>query len=367
MDYWPVNLWAKGASSGTYFPTTLGTYDYHAIHWGYAPVPGATSPGAEVATLSRWASSAFDPRYAFAGDEDGYFAGGHAIDPRTAPFMATNRPIDWCRGQLDLTRRLLGTLDARFPRAGQPWEDERVAFLALLSRYATCANSMTHYIGAEYLSRGRAGDPGVDTALAAVPRSEELRAFAVLERYVFADSAWTVSPRTLERMTYTEYMPFANFGYDPSPRHDVPIVELIGALQNQALGSMFAPLVLQRLDDLPTKNRPGATMTLADLFTWTQRAVFAGLAASPAQATQIERNLQRRYARLLGTMVTAPAPGTPLDAQALARYELVALAGDVRRAEARTGSDLQTRAHLAALRTDIDRALDARTALPAGR
>ncbi len=363
MDYWPVNIWPKGSSQGTYFPTTLGTYDYHVIHWGYADVPGATTPQAEVPTLSRWASSAFDPRYAFAGDEDGEYD-GHAIDPRTAPFVLTDRPIDWCGAQLDLTKSLFASLDSRFPRTQQPWDDERAAFLSLFARYATCASTMTHYIGGEYLSRGRVGDPGVTSALAPVSRAEEVRAFGLLDRYVLSDAAWNVSPRTLNRMTYTEYMPFANFGYDPTPRHDVPIVDLIGAFQNQALGYLFSPLLLQRLADLPTKDpKPGATMSLADLFTWTQHAVYGDLGA--LGATEVHRNLQRRYARMLARMVTEPVAGTPLDAQALARYELTALSGDVARAQSRRDLDLQTRAHLAALRVDVDRALEARTTLPA--
>lgn len=363
MDYWPVNIWAKGTSTGTYFPTALGPYDYHAVHWGYAAVAGATSPQAEVPTLSRWASSAVDPRYAFAGDEDGFFD-GHAIDPRTAPFVATDHPLDWCSTQLGLTNELVATLDRRYPRAEQPWDDERVAFLTLLGRYATCADTMTHYIAGEYLSRGRIGDPGVSVALTPVPRAEESRAYALLDRYLLSDAAWKISPRTLDRMTYTEYMPFADFGYDPTPRHDVPVVELIGSLQNRALGNMFSPLVLQRLADLPTKTRPGQTMTLADLFAWTQQAVYRRLATSPQATTQLRRNLQRRYARMLGEMVTSPAPGTPLDAQALARFELTDLAADVARASARPSLDLQTRAHLTALRTDVARALDARTVLP---
>jgi hypothetical protein len=363
MDYWPINIWAKGQSSGEYFPTTLGTYDYHAIHWGYANVPGATSPQAEVSTLSRWASSAFDPRYAFAGDEDGAY-NGHAIDPRIAPFVLTDHPIDWCGAQLDFTKTLFASLDSKFPRAQQPWDDERTAFLSLFARYATCANTMTHYIAGEYLSRGRVGDPGVSSALAPVPRSEEVRAYGMLDRYVLSDAAWNVSPRTLNRMTYTEYMPFANFGYEPTPRHDVPIVALIGALQNQALGYMYSPLVLQRLADLPTKAKPGTTMTLADLFTWTQRAVYGDLATSTASTTQVHRNLQRRYARLLGQLATNPTAGTPLDAQALARYELTALADTIGQASARRNLDLQARAHLAALRIDVSRALDARMVLP---
>ncbi len=41
MEYSPLNLWPKGYRQGTYWQTVLGPYDYHAIHWGYARVPGA--------------------------------------------------------------------------------------------------------------------------------------------------------------------------------------------------------------------------------------------------------------------------------------------------------------------------------------
>ena len=361
MDYWPVNIWPKGESTGDYSPQTLGPYDYHVIHWGYAPIAGAKTPNDEVPTLERWASAATDPRYTFAGDEDGFFD-GHAVDPRTAPFVATNRPVDWCVGQLKYTQGLVRTLDRRFPQPQHPWEDERAAFLSLFQRYATCATTMTHYVGGEYLSRARVGDAGAHAALAPVPRDVEKRAYDILDAYLLSDRAWQFSPATLNRLTYTEYMPFANFGYAPLPRHDVPVVELVARLQNGVLGYMYSPLVLQRLADLPTKARPGATMTLADLFSWTQTAVFHDL---NAPGSQIRRNLQRRYARLLGTLVTAPSAGTPLDAQALARYELVALDGSVTHALAGRSLDLQTRAHLTGIRVDVRRALSAQTVVPA--
>jgi Met-zincin/Domain of unknown function (DUF5117)/Domain of unknown function (DUF5118) len=362
MDYWPVNLWPKGTSHGSFSPTTLGTYDYHVIHWGYAAVPGAQTPQDEVPTLARWASAASDPRYAFAGDEDGDFSGGHAVDPRAAPFLLTNKPIDWCTGQLDMTKGFIATLDRRFPQVQQPWSDERVAFLSLLARYNTCASSLTHYIAGEYLTRSRVGDPGVLTALSPVPRSEEWRAFSLLDKYLFAESNWNFSPTTLDRLTYVEYMPFSSFGYDPQDRHDVPVVEVIGKMQTRALASMFAPLVLERLADLPTKARPGTTMSLVDLFTWSQASIFGDLAGG----SQIHRNLQRSYARMLAHMITAPDAGTPLDAQALARAELTDLEGRIKRSLGHTGLDLQTRAHLVAMQTDVERALGAQTVLPAG-
>jgi hypothetical protein len=363
MDYWPVNIWPKGTSHGTYSPVTLGPYDYHVIHWGYASVPGAATPQDEVPTLARWAQASGDPKYAFAGDEDGSYGGGHAIDPRAAPFLLSNRPMDWCATQLDLTKGFFATLDRRFPERQQPWSDERTAFLSLLTRYDRCTDSLTHYIAGEYLTRNRVGDPGVKTALSPVPRSEEQRAFSLLDTYLFADTNWGFSPTTLDRLVYTEYMPFANFGYDPQPRHDLPVVHLIGAMQAHALGSMFAPLVLERLADLPTKAQPGTTMTLADLFTWTQASVFGGL-DSGRPTTQIRRNLQRTYARMLERMATAPSPGTPLDAQALARVELTEVGTTTKRALAHRGLELQTRAHLAALDVEIQRALDAKVVLP---
>jgi len=363
MDYWPVNIWPKGTSHGTYFPTTLGSYDYHVIHWGYAPVPGARTPQDEVHTLARWAASADDPKYAFAGDEDGDFAGGHAIDPRTAPFLLSNRPMDWCGTQLDMTKGFMATIDRRFPGPQESWSLERAAFLSLLGRYNTCASSLTHYIGGEYITRNRIGDPGVKTALTPVSRAEEKRAYGMLDKYLFADSNWKFSPFTLRRLVYTEYMPFSDFGYDPQARHDLPVVELVGMIQRRALENMFAPLVLQRLADMPTKAEPGSTMTLADLFTWTQYSMFGDL-TNGHPTTQVRRNLQRAYARMLTRMAVRPLPGTPLDAQALARVELTDLDSATRKALGNRNLDLQTRAHLASMQIDVERALDARATLP---
>ncbi len=88
--------------------------------------------------------------------------------------------------------------------------------------------------------------------------------------------------------------------------------------------------------------------------------------AAAKPSTQIRRNMQRNYARLLARLVVAPPLGTPLDAQALARVELTAVDSGARRALAKRGLDLQTRAHLAALQMDAERTLDAKIVLPPG-
>ncbi len=360
MEYAPTNLWPKNSPHGDYFQTTLGPYDYHVIHWGYAPIPNARGPEDEVATLNAWAGAATDPKFAFASDEDVQYD-GHAVDPRVAQWMLTGDSIGWCQTQLGIDRDLMRTLDVRYPRPQLPWDQERFAFAILANAYGRCSLAMTHYIAGEHLSRARRGDPHAPQPLTPVSRDEEYRAFKNLDAYLFSDQAWNVSPTTLRRLVYSEYEAFLTFGYDPGPRHDLSLTAYVARQQQRALAYMFAPLVLERLSDLPSK--AGSTyhpMTLADLFTWTQASVFGDLQRGKPATTTLHHNLQRSYARILEALAVAPQPGTPYDAQALARHELVSLSGNVRSGLRSNGLDLATRAHLEALQDELGRTLDTR-------
>ncbi len=360
MEYAPVNIWPKNSPQGSFYQTVLGPYDYHAIHWGYAPIAGATTAQAEVPTLGRWAQASVDRKYAFASDEDTEYD-GHAVDPRIATFMLSNDNIGWCQSQLGIDKSLMNTIDARYPRPGQPWDQERTAFQLLLRQYGKCATAMTHYIAGEHLSRARRGDPGAPPPLTPVARDEEYRAFRNLDTYLFSDTAWNISSTTLRRLTYSEYETFfTDIGDASAPRHDLSLLAIVAGYQNRALGYMFSPLVLQRLADLPSKAASYRPMTMADLFTWTQDSVYRDLAGGNPARTAIHRNLQRNYARMLERLATAPLPGTPYDAQALAHHELASLGGTVRRNLARHDLDLQTRAHLEALGDEVQRSLDTR-------
>jgi len=366
MEYSPLNLWPRNSQHGDYFQATIGPYDYHAIHWGYAPVLGAHTPEDEVATLNRWASVATDPKFAFASDEDVQYD-GHAVDPRIAQYMLTRDSISWCKMQLGIYQGLMRTLDTRYPRPEMPWDQERLAFRLLMGQYGRCSVAMTHYIGGEYLSRARRGDPNAPQPLTPVPRSEEQRAFANLDAYLFQDSAWQISPVTLRRLTYSEYEPEANLGYDPTPRHDLSLTSLVATLQNRALQAMFSTLMLERLVDLPSKAGSSYdTMTIDDLFTWMQNSAYGDIARGSPGRSVLRHNLQRNYTRLLEHIAFAPSPGTPYDAQALALHELGSLSGNLRHALGGPRFDLQTQAHLEALQSEVSRTLDTRSVTPAG-
>ncbi len=363
MEYNPINFWPKGQSHGALFMTTLGPYDYYAIHWAYAPVPGARTPDDELPTLHQWLAQSTNPWYRFASDEDVSWDDAHAIDPRVVQFDLTNDNISWCDTRMDLAHSLLDKLNSRYPRTEHPYQEERTAFSFILREYNRCSLVFEHYIGGEYLSRARPGDPGAPTPLTPVARSTQRRAWQNLDRYVFSATAMNLPPDLLNRMTYQEWEPLENgsWAYNPPARHDVPIVEVIGGLQTYLLATLYQPLRLQRIDEIGIRSKPGSTMSLTDLFDWTQDSVYGDLRTrSLADVPLLTRNLQAEYTRMLIAMVLAPAKGTPSDAQALAREKLVSLSGTLRTALNSGSLDEITRAHLDNLQNKVSLALQGR-------
>ena len=354
MEYAPANLWPRQYPQGDYEMNVLGPYDYFTIKYGYAHIPGANTPEAELPTLQRWAAAWSDPKYRYASDEDSSWDNGHAADPRVATGDLTNDPLGWCEVQLKMNRTLLQTLDRRLPATGEAPEAATTAFATILRSYANCATLPAHYIGGQFLSRAHRGDPHAAPAIVPVPRATEQRAFALLDRYLFAPAAWDFSARTLRGLGYSEwagygYVSWPGYGnlpvwaYNPPDRHDYPIVEHIAATQNRVLSEIFEPLVLQRIDENPLE-ATAPTMSIADLFSWLQRSIYGNLGARTIPL--VSRNLQLSYARRLRALADKPVVGTPADAQALAREKLLELRGAVAAALAHGRADELTRAHL---------------------
>jgi Met-zincin/Domain of unknown function (DUF5117) len=367
MEYTPVNLWPRGMSQGQLFQTVLGPYDYYAIHWGYAHIPGAATPQAEVSTLSQWAQVWQQPNYRFAMDEDVQWGNGHAIDPRVNQFDLSNDNVGWCGAQLSIADDLIGKISKRFTSLGDTHDAQQQAFGAAWRVISRCVSFANHFVGGEYVSRAHIGDPGAPLPLTAVSRSDARRAFDLLDRRLLGANAFSYPAQTLRQMVYTEWVtdfPQPQWAYNPPLRHDVPVATLAESLQAATLSRLFQPTMLQRLDDLSLKYSAGSTMSLADLFSWTQASVYGDLRSSGAPS-EIHRSVQQWYAHLLAGLVLSPAAGTPYDAQSLARAELVDLQSELNAARARGGHDALTAAHLASLQVLVDRTLNAQIALPA--
>jgi hypothetical protein len=361
MEYVPINVWPKKLGGGEYFQTVLGPYDYYVIHWGYAPIPGAKQPRDETPVLRRWASVWSDPKYAYSSDEDVSWMNGSSVDPRNQQWDLSNDTIGWCETQMPLERALMSKVQYRFPQNGRSYDDLRFALGSLVGQYGRCTAAVGRYIGGEYVSRARRGDRNAALPLSPVPKAEEARAFKVLEKNLFSAQAWDVSPSLL-RSAVTQYL-YDDWDGNFAPRHDIAFEQIASAYQRSAMSRMFAPVTLQRLDDMQYKygNR---SMDIADLFSWMQAAVFSEVAHPlSGNIPLVRRNLQRNYASMLSRLANDPPAGTPQDAQALARFELGALHGDIARSLAANKLDLLTRAHLSSLDTDVQRSLHAQAVI----
>jgi hypothetical protein len=372
MEYAPTNVWPKPYGQGDYYQTDIGPYDYYAMHWAYAPIPGATTPEAEIPTLSAWASAWSDPRYRYASDEDVAWADGHAADPRVEQGILTNDPLGWCRVQFGLDRSLIANLSAMQPQAGAAYEDETDAFHSLLHGYQTCAMMPTHFIGGQYISRAHRGDPNAQPPIVPVPKRTQYDAFSVLDKYLFSSDAWSMmTPTLLQRLGYSEwagygYVGYEGYGnlplwaYDPPERHDVPFTETVANLQSAAIKQMLSPAVLARIADGPYESTEAQPMRLVDLFAWMHAAAFRELAgAGPKGGTidPLRRNLQARYTETLVALYQTPAAGQPDDVRALARADLDRLNAEAAHALRAAHLDPATRAHIAWLQSRTRSAL----------
>ena len=148
-------------------------------------------------------------------------------------------------------------------------------------------------------------------------------------------------------------------------RSDFPIREVIGEIQDAAISEMFAPVGpgSDRRPRALKQRRPGETMSLADLFAWTNAAIFDDLGA--ARIEPLHADLQRRFADLELEIAFLPSAGMdqlglPREIQALARYNLkpIAAAAGCRLPPA---TDVATKAHIDDLRSRIDGALAPKT------
>jgi hypothetical protein len=354
MEYTPLNIWPRGTNQGEYFQTTIGPYDYYAIKYGYAYIPNAPTPEDELPTLRRWAAAWSNPWTRYASDEDGEnWQNGHSADPRVGTEMLTNDEMSWCAVQMKLDRSRIGSISRLWPEQGHAYEEERDALNRILGGYLGCATMPAHYLGGQYLSRAHAGDPGAQASIVPVPLSQERRAFDMLSQYLFAPNPFDVPASLLQHLPYSEwsgygYTSWEGYGnlpawaYDPPERHDYSVIDRINAAQDRTLDYLFLPLVLQRIDENPTES-VGPTMSIADLFDWLHADIYGDL--NDHDIPLLRRNLQVAMVDKLANLANAPAKGTPVDAQALARMELRRVASDAARAM-RGGHDEVTTAHL---------------------
>lgn len=366
MEYTPVNLSPHGRPQGSYFQTQLGPWDYFSIQYGYEPIAASSSQGEEP-QLRRLAAQTTRADLRYATDEDDSWNSGFATDPRVNTFDLSSDPLDYAAGVLSIDRRLFATLATRLPSTGDSYQQTRDAFAQTLQSWYAASRYATHFIAGQYFTRNHRSDPHATLPFTPVSRAQEKLAFSLLDRYVFADDAFRFSPRLLNSLGDDR---FAHWESDPneSGRLDFPIDDYVTAYQLALFWQMWQPTVLARLAELESRvDRSNATMSLADLYDWTDESIWGDLSRnSVTSIPRHHRTLQHAYAVVLVHIMLHPDLGTPNDAQTLARYHLKRLSATLAQALARGGYDEVTTANLVDIKTLVDRALQANVIFPTG-
>ncbi|HTW85756.1 MAG TPA: zinc-dependent metalloprotease [Candidatus Sulfotelmatobacter sp.] len=347
MDYTPANLAAPGERQADYFPTQLGPYDYFAIEYGYRSFPNVHTSADEAIPLSRIAARSTEPGLAYGTDED---ATVFSVDPHIQLFDLSNDALRYADEQFRIDADVAGKLLRTYPGDSRSYQDLRAQLVTVLNDELDSAAIASKYIGGIATSRAHRLQPGAPLPLTPISRAEERRAFALLDRWVFSSHAFNFSPELLDAVVPSRY----GLHWDSGGvrRADFPIREIVAEIQDDMIEQIFSPVTMARIADQEVKqSHPGETMTLSDLFAWTNAAIYDDV--GQASIAPAHRELQRRFADLELAIVSLPSSfadqlNLPRETQSIARANLVKLAAKLAAGE-RTTSDPSTRAHLADL------------------
>jgi hypothetical protein len=346
MDYARFNYVAQPGDTGVALMPGIGIYDSYAIRWGYRPIPGATSPDAEKATLDRWIREhENDPLYRF-GDPSGVDPSAQTEDLGDDGVKASNY------GMANL-KRIVPQLRTWTAAPGENYDELRELYNQVIGQWGRYAGHVTTIVGGVNEVRKASDQAGV--VYATVPKPRQQAAMTWLAQNVFTTPTWIIDGEILGRLE--------NNG----------IVERVRARQVASLNSVFDFQRMGRL--IEQEARLGSqTYTLTDLFRDTRAAVWGDLTGGPAPDTY-KRNLQRGYIDRMNFLMTQETPAPPAnippqflalfprmnvsqsDIRALARAELEQLERQTSAAAGRAGNPL-IRAHYRDAAVRIGRVLN---------
>jgi len=330
----------------------VGPYDRFAIMWGYTPIPRARTPEAErpaLDSIARMQDSV--PWYRF-----GHLAETRADDPDPGDETEAVGDADAVKstgyGLLNIERIMPMLLHA----TQKPTEDNSdlaEIYGRLIGQWTTEMGHVVHEVGGVHQHTRYGSQPG--PVYTPEPRADQVAAVKFLNTNVFRTPRFFLDPAVTSRIEV-----------------DGPLRQ-IHAAQYRILQALLDNSRLQRVIETAAAPPVGGAYTLPELLGDVQQGIWSELGARHVTVGVYRRNLQRAYLDLLGSRInprpptfvvngspfryTAPLqPSAMADVRALMRAELVTLRQQVVAALPRA-TDTETRAHLADVRTQIDRIL----------
>ena len=126
------------------------------------------------------------------------------------------------------------------------------------------------------------------------------------------------------------------------------VPDAVLSLQTQAMSRLMDAGTAKRLLELPYYLKPTerqGAISLNEVYATLQTAVWAELKTG-GEIDPLRRSLQREHLKRVTQLLTKGAPGLPADALSLARLQAGELQAALRKASAKGGHSVETRAHL---------------------
>lgn len=348
MDYSRFNYVAQPEDS---IPPELlipqvGPYDHFAVRWGYAPIPGATTPDEERPTLDAWARTQDTvPWFRFStpdaeGDPENLteaVGDADAVTSTTYGMMNLERVMDMMLEVAEKPGKDYSELEALYGQAVGQW-----------GRYM---GHVAAIIGGAYTQEKYGTGPRFEP----LEKDRQREAMQYLARTAFQVPEMFLDAGILRRIE--------NEG----------VITRFRNQQNRVLNSLLNQQRLERLQEFEAlADRPSDVYTLADLMADLRAGVWGELDDGSVVVNVYRRNLQRAFLQAVDRRLhpteeelnrpatafrPAPTPPWASDVRGVLRAELQDLDRMAERALSRVGN-VQTRAHLRDVRTEIARILD---------
>ena len=325
----------------------VGPYDKWAIGWGYRPIPNATTPEAERATLERWTRIQDTvPWFRFSANND--FGGFGTLSEA----VGDADPVKSTALGFKNLHRVIGYVAGAAIRTGEDNSDLKEVYDRTVGQWATEAGHVTTVVGGGtvwYKSGSQAGPVYV-----ALSKSRQADAVRFINSEVFKTPTWLIRPELADR--------FEAGG----------MINRINNAQARVLAGLLEDGRLNRLLEgealAPTK---GTVYTLSALLDDLRRGVWSEIYAGQS-IDAFRRELQNDYLTQVERKLH-PAPENPLlaaqlrqfgiirtplsdDAKSELRGTLVTLRSDLRGATGR--GDRATQLHVSGAVKLIDDILD---------
>ncbi len=357
MDYLPLNIAPPGVKQGDYFPEVVGPYDEWAIEYGYKKSPDVEVeiiPEAETDFLQQIAFISGQPELSYATDED-----IRDINPLVNVWDLSSDVLLYSQWQMDNARIMWQNLDNSFLSKGESYSHLRVLFNRVLKYYFRNAALLPKYIGGQSFTRVHRSDD-INWAFVPVSLSQQRQALAKLQKYLFAEDAFTFSPQLLNQLAPSRWEHWGN--HVSHQRLDYPIHDRILVFQKTVLRSLLDSDRLNHLRDIELKVAPGEALSIPELLTTLQQGIWTEVLSSstPNSISSLRRSLQTEHLNILFSMVLNDA-NMIADGQTIAWYELHQLqkAINIHLQRFTDQLDIYTLAHLQYSGDRIEQALNA--------